>query len=197
MHASEHVRSGTQVIFPGAGRVPSKRCWSAGHEEKRANRLLLHGARRNSITLVGPTAADLLDPAVSSDLERAIRDLLPEVAAAWKGDERNTLLMLARMWVTVETGEIVPKDDAALRIIDRLSARHHDVLRLAIEDYRGERRADWRAWAAEVEAVTAELAGIIERCKVVGRETREAEASAGRAERPNRHREPADSEGAA
>jgi streptomycin 3"-adenylyltransferase len=34
----------------------------------------------------------------------------------WLGDERNVLLTLARMIVTVEAGEVVPKDEAARRV---------------------------------------------------------------------------------
>lgn len=100
---------------------------------------------QQSMVLAGPPAARLFDPRLSDDLDRAIGDLLPEVTGGWRGDERNALLTLTRMWVTLATGDIVPKDAAAGRIIKGLPDRLRPVLQLAAAEYRGERQVDWEA----------------------------------------------------
>ena len=117
--------------------------------------VLLHSAMQRSVVLAGPPAARLFDPRLSDDLDRAIVDLLPEVAGGWRGDERNALLTLARMWVTLASGDIVPKDAAAERVIGELPDRLRPVLQLAAAEYRGERQVDWEAQADGVQAFVA------------------------------------------
>jgi len=63
--------------------------------------------------LIGPAASDLLDPVPHGDLARAMIDELPQLIADLESDTRNVLLTLARVWLTVETGEIGSKDAAA------------------------------------------------------------------------------------
>lgn len=117
--------------------------------------VLLHSAMQRSVVLAGPSAVRLFDPRLSDDLDRAIVDLLPEVTGGWRGDERNALLTLARMWVTLATGDIVPKDAAAERISKELPGRFRPVLQLAAAEYRGERQVDWEAQADGVQAFVA------------------------------------------
>ena len=51
-------------------------------------------------------------------------------------DTRNVLLTLARIWVTLETGEIRSKDEAADWAIPRLPDEHRPAMRRARDLYR-------------------------------------------------------------
>jgi predicted nucleotidyltransferase len=85
----------------------------------------------------GPPPATLLDPVPPGDLVRAVVAGIPGLLADLDDDTRNVLLTLARILVTVETGEIVAKDEAAERVLPRLGAREHAVMARARDAYRG------------------------------------------------------------
>jgi streptomycin 3"-adenylyltransferase len=85
----------------------------------------------------GPPPAELLDPVPSDDLRRAVVAGIPGLYADLDGDTRNVLLTLARILVTVETGELVAKDEAADRVLPRLAARERTVLERARDAYHG------------------------------------------------------------
>lgn len=108
--------------------------------------------RDSSSTLFGPPAAHLLDPVPASDLVRAIVAGLPELIAGVRGDERNVVLTLARMWVTAESGVVVSKADAAEALASRLPAEHAAVLRLARAGYLGEAADEWTHRGAELDS---------------------------------------------
>lgn len=74
---------------------------------------LLAMVLRTGRTLHGPPAEDLLDPVPVEDVRRAAADGLDKLLEDLESDTRNVLLTLARIWVTAETGEIRPKDEAA------------------------------------------------------------------------------------
>ncbi|WP_437997140.1 aminoglycoside adenylyltransferase family protein [Sorangium sp. So ce185] len=114
--------------------------------------ILLTLVRQHGIPLLGPAASDLFEPVPAADVRRAILALVPELVAGARGDERNVLLTVARMWVTLATGEILPKDVAAERMLEVLPVEHRDVLALARSGYRGETRDDWSGREREVEA---------------------------------------------
>lgn len=124
--------------------------------------LLLASARQNSQALVGPAAQQLLEAIPLADLHRAVIDSLPALLASVKGDERNVLLTLARMWYTLATGHITSKDQAARWLTDHLPATHRAVLELARLGYLGERVDDWRQHAQAVEAFVAHARSVIE-----------------------------------
>ena len=105
--------------------------------------ILLIAARSASEPLRGPALDQIIDPAPTADLRRAIRDSLQPLLGYLEGDERNVLLTLARMVVTLETGEIVPKDEAARRVMSGLSQGCREVLNLARRGYLGEAADDW------------------------------------------------------
>ena len=69
--------------------------------------------------------------------------LLPDVINGFAGDERNALLTLARMVVTAESGQILPKREAAERVRPRLERAEADLLALAREERLGRCRVDW------------------------------------------------------
>ena len=88
--------------------------------------------------LAGSPPASLLDPVPYDDLVRAMRDELPPLLDDLNSDTRNVLLTLARVWATVATGELRPKDSAADWALARLDARHRPILELARGAYLGE-----------------------------------------------------------
>lgn len=123
--------------------------------------ILLATARRDSRPLLGPPAEDLLDPIPDADLRRAVIESLPMLLEDLRGDERNVILTLTRMWMTIETGLIEPKDVAAEWALARLAQEHHDVVALARAGYLGEARDHWSDKTMEVDKAAAFLAARI------------------------------------
>jgi aminoglycoside 9-adenylyltransferase len=112
--------------------------------------IILMKVRKNSIPMVGPNALELLDPVPSEELRLAIAESIPRLLGNLKGDERNVLLTLSRMWMTISTGEIAPKDVAADWALKRLPKEHRDLLDLARRAYLGEIDDDWSSREKEV-----------------------------------------------
>jgi predicted nucleotidyltransferase len=96
-----------------------------------------------SVALLGPPAREVLDPVPAADLRRAMTDELPSLLADLETDTRNIVLTLARIWVTVVTGEIRPKDAAADWALGRLPAGHRPVLARARAIYLGDEPERW------------------------------------------------------
>ncbi|AUH38944.1 aminoglycoside adenylyltransferase family protein [Streptomyces sp. CMB-StM0423] len=101
--------------------------------------------------LAGPPPARVLDPVPFEDVARAATAGIPELLAGADGDTRNVLLTLARIWSTLATGEIRPKDAAAAWALDRLPPEHQPVLEYARELYLGSRYAE-ESWTEELRA---------------------------------------------
>ena len=99
-----------------------------------------------------------------TDIRRAIKESLPELIEGIKGDERNVILTLARMWLTVAIGEISPKDVAAAWAIPRLPKEHAAILDLACKAYRGECVDMWEGMESEVKALVDHMKKTIESC---------------------------------
>ena len=102
---------------------------------------VLHASR----SLDGRGINELVDPVPRADLVRAMLDELPGLLEDLEGDTRNVLLTLARIWTTLETGEIRSKDAAANWLLQRLPVEHRAVLDAAKDDYLGDVREDWDA----------------------------------------------------
>ncbi|NUU19470.1 DUF4111 domain-containing protein [Cellulomonas humilata] len=85
--------------------------------------------------VAGPSASELLDPVPPGDVARACRDCIPGLLADLDGDERNVILTCARIWCTLESGEIRSKDQAADWALPRLSADLRPVLQHARDLY--------------------------------------------------------------
>jgi predicted nucleotidyltransferase len=113
--------------------------------------------------LVGPPPGELLDPVPQADLLRAVTTSIDDVFQGLHEDTRNLLLTLARIWCTVETGQIRPKDEAADWVLRRVPEEHRPVLALARDAYRGEREDRWDGLAAQVQAHAAFVAARIPR----------------------------------
>lgn len=65
--------------------------------------ILLWQARQYSITLKGVNSTEFIPDIPFGEIERAIACCLPGLVSSVKGDERNVLLTLSRMWFTLET----------------------------------------------------------------------------------------------
>ena len=121
------------------------------------NALLLWQARLHAIPLTegSPAIETLIPPIPFEEIRRAIRDALPNVLASYKGDERNALLTLSRMWYTLATWEFASKDRAALWAEGKVPAEHAALLQLAREAYLGNRSDRWINLEDEVLALMA------------------------------------------
>jgi predicted nucleotidyltransferase len=118
--------------------------------------VVLASAISTSEALRGPPLNHLVAGVPATDVRRAVHDCLPALLADLRGDERNVLLTLARMIVTLQSGEIVGKDRAARHVCAGLPAPHAAVLELARQGYVGETLDDWTV-LDEQAGSTAEL----------------------------------------
>jgi streptomycin 3"-adenylyltransferase len=111
--------------------------------------------------LLGPRPAEVLDPVPHDDLVRAMVDDLDRLLVDLPWDGRNVVLTLARIWSTIETGAIRPKDEAADWALPRLGEEHRAVLARARAMYLGEADDRWDGLESRirpyVDAVTAEI----------------------------------------
>jgi predicted nucleotidyltransferase len=107
------------------------------------NTLVLAQARQEAVPLFGPDAKELLPPIPPEQVRRAMSDALPLLADTLRGDERNVLLTLARMWRTSATGDFVTKDAAATWAADQMPDEEAGTLIHAREAYLGKVRDDW------------------------------------------------------
>jgi predicted nucleotidyltransferase len=112
--------------------------------------------------LFGPPPALLLDPVPPADVRRAMLDGIPGLRADLDTDTANVVLTFARIWVTLATGKILPKDQAADWAIERLPAEHRPVLIRARGVYLGEAEDRWEDVGA-VHAHAAHVLGEIRR----------------------------------
>jgi len=69
--------------------------------------------------------------------------VIPDLMADLDSDTRNVILTLARVWATLATGEILPKDAAAEWVMARLPAGHEPVLARARAIYLGDAPEQW------------------------------------------------------
>ena len=123
--------------------------------------VLLAAAQQAHQRLLGARLDDLLRPVPDAELRAAARALAPDLRTELAGDERNVLLTLARILVTVETGRIVSKEVAAALAAPRLSASARAVLERARAEYLGTERADPNAGWAFAEETAAELIALL------------------------------------
>jgi predicted nucleotidyltransferase len=119
--------------------------------------VLAHGRR-----LHGPEPAALLDPVPASDLRRAVAEGVPGLLLDLESDTANVLLTLARIWLTLSTGEIRSKDDAADWALSRLPAPARPALARARAVYLGESDDNWADVEPDIRAVAERVTEAIE-----------------------------------
>ncbi|UFQ13804.1 MULTISPECIES: aminoglycoside adenylyltransferase family protein [Streptomyces] len=112
--------------------------------------LLVTMVLRGRTPLVGPEPGQVLDPVPFDDVIRAMAAGVPDLLAELDTDTRNVLLTLARVWVTLATGDIKPKDSAAAWALDRLPERHRPVLAHARAVHLGEEHECWGPLSPQV-----------------------------------------------
>jgi predicted nucleotidyltransferase len=122
--------------------------------------VLITMLREASRSYVGPPAADVLLAVPERDLVRAAVDSIPALLADLDHDTRNVLLTLARMWVTVVTGTIRSKDEAAAWASERLPSDAAALLNEARALYATGGWGDWEATrvSGAASAMSAEIA---------------------------------------
>ena len=128
--------------------------------------ILLWQARSHSLSLKGPEAFKVIEPIPMKDIQKAIRCSLPELIAGVKGDERNALLTLARMWFTIATGEICSKDMAAEWVTPRLPQNLAVLLEIARKAYLGECDDCWSDLEAEITSLVAFMTSPLKICLI-------------------------------
>lgn len=126
--------------------------------------ILLAQLRKNSINLFGLKATEVLESVPMTDIQKAMRESLPGLIASMKGDERNVILTLARMWLTTSTGEISSKDLAADWAIPQLAKEHAILLDKARKAYLGEYEDSWEGMETEVTELVHDMKRSIETC---------------------------------
>jgi len=105
--------------------------------------VLLTIAVARGVGLAGPRISALLAPVPAADLRRALVDLIPGLDGDLESDTSNVLLTMARVWATLVTGEILPKDEAASWAIRRSPEAAGDVLSRARGVYLGTAEDSW------------------------------------------------------
>ena len=124
------------------------------------NAVLLWQARMHSLPLTeeSPAIESLLPPIPFSEIRLAIREALPNLLASIKGDERNVLLTLSRMWYTAATRELTSKDNAALWAESQVPEPFVALLSKARNVYLGNVVDDWTNLEAKVSGLCSYLA---------------------------------------
>jgi streptomycin 3"-adenylyltransferase len=125
--------------------------------------IVLTAARTSARPLVGPPITEAIDPVPVPDLRRALLDALPSLLADLEGDEANVVLTLTRMWLTMVTGAIEPKDVAAGWAIERLPVQHRAVVARARAVYVDGTADDWADLRVELRACVDLLVTAIRR----------------------------------
>ncbi|MEJ1228046.1 aminoglycoside adenylyltransferase family protein [Pseudomonas sp. CCNWLW56] len=127
--------------------------------------ILLTKARQHSVCLLGPAATAIIQPIPEADLLRALYDTTTQwnEDADWQDEQCNVVLALARIWLTLATGHIVPKDEAATWLLERLPVAHRPVLETARAVYRGQARDDLASRPRQVAAFVCHARSEIDR----------------------------------
>lgn len=112
--------------------------------------LLVHTAANWGAALLGPRPTPALPTVPAGDLLRATAAGVPDLMDDVLTDTRNLLLTLARVWCTLSSRVVMPKDQAALWVLDRLPASHQPPMAMARRAYLGEVADDWQDHAEQV-----------------------------------------------
>jgi streptomycin 3"-adenylyltransferase len=115
--------------------------------------------------LFGPPPAEVFDPVPDDDFLRAMTTCVDDVLRGLDEEPRNMVLTLARVWSSVETGELCSKDEAAAWALDRLPEEHRAVLAHARAVYLGEADERWDELRPHIRAHADYVAGRVRDAK--------------------------------
>lgn len=102
--------------------------------------ILLKKAQMHHLTLLGPSFSQWSVEIPVQQLWQAMADTYPSIVAHWDedADERNQILALCRIYFSLVTNEIAPKDQAAQWVIAQLQPQHQPVLQRMSQEYKGQ-----------------------------------------------------------
>lgn len=123
--------------------------------------LLLAQARQQAQLLWGRDVLADVPATPIEHIRQAMRDGVEPLYEGLRGDERNVLLTLARMWRTGVHGDFVTKEQAAEWAIPRLPAELAKTLEYARLAYIGEVLDRWDTRGKEAERLAQALLGNI------------------------------------
>ena len=123
--------------------------------------LLLAQARQQAQLLWGRDVLADVPVTPIEHIRQAMRDGVEPLYEGLRGDERNVLLTLARMWRTGVHGDFVTKEQAAEWAIPRLPAELAKTLEYARLAYVGEVFDRWDTRGEEAECLAQALLGNI------------------------------------
>lgn len=122
---------------------------SAGHLPARTANpdlaVLIELARRGGRSVLGPPPDDVFERVPWLDLVASMTHGVDSLVNELETDARNVILTLARIWMTLETGEIQRKDEAAAWAAERLPTELGGVLDRARELYLVGQYGPWGA----------------------------------------------------
>ena len=121
----------------------------------------LESVRRDGRAIAGPPPRAGLGPIPAGDLRASMVAGLDGLLAEVEPDTTNVLLTLVRIWFTIVTGEIAPKDLAAEWGIARLSGADRSILEKARAAYLGDESGDWDGLESRARALAEGLVGAI------------------------------------
>ena len=108
--------------------------------------------------LYGPPLEQMVAPVPQQRLRDALLANISDILEEIEGDERNTLLALARTIVTLETGTITPKNVAADTVAQTLTGIDRELMERARDAYLGITADRWDDVGAEVTTLAHRLA---------------------------------------
>ncbi|EOR03352.1 ANT(3'')-II family aminoglycoside nucleotidyltransferase [Acinetobacter genomosp. 15BJ] len=102
--------------------------------------ILLKKAQMHHRTLFGPSLTQWSAEIPVQQLWQAMADTYPSIVAHWDedADERNQILALCRIYFSLVTNEIAPKDQAAQWVMTQLQPQYQPVLQCMVQEYKGE-----------------------------------------------------------
>ena len=109
--------------------------------------ILLKKAQLHHRSLFGPSLTQWSVEIPDQQLWQAMADTYPSIVAHWDedADERNQILALCRIYFSLVTNEIAPKDQAAQWVIAQLQPQHQPVLQRMVQEYKGEiEKQNWQ-----------------------------------------------------
>jgi predicted nucleotidyltransferase len=113
--------------------------------------------------LLGPPPAEVFEPVPHADFIAAIVSGIDGLLHDLDSDTCNVMLTLARIWSSVATGRVRPKDAAADWVLARIPEDQRAVLTHARAIYLGDEDDDWEALRPQVSPQAHSIVGGIQR----------------------------------